>query len=152
VTFYTKDPTAQKKAMAELEQMDELVSSLDLHRTTITRQLQALEGEAPLPGLEAAHQQDGGNEQPQQRQWCGGDHLPTTTNPQGEHGEPLAKAKVLYSFQAQSEGEMSVFSGTIVTLLEPQPNGDWCASPVQTPPCSYLHFLFKKKTFLQQIC
>lgn len=42
VGFYAKDPVAQKKALAEVEQLDNTLSSLQAHRATITQQLMAL--------------------------------------------------------------------------------------------------------------
>jgi hypothetical protein len=120
---------AQKTATAELEQLDQALASLTIHQATIVQQLEALASEDVAPvqlndNAEHSEQYEANEEGAQEEE--------ATTIPAVAPNEQRAptKAKVLYTFQAQSEGEVSVFSGTIVNLAEPEPNGDWCAPPL----------------------
>lgn len=54
-----------------------------------------------------------------------GEQAAPITDPAPMEQQDGLKAKVLYTFQAQTEGEITVVAGSIVTLLEEQPNGDW---------------------------
>ncbi len=139
VTFYTKDQVAQKTAMAELEQLDQALASLAAHQATVAQQLLALDS-TDTTGY-AAQQQEEVVEQQQQQQQENEEAEQQEAVAQAAAKSPRAavpggqpaKAKVLYTFQAQSEGEINVFSGTIVNLAESAPNGDWCALPPVQP-------------------
>jgi hypothetical protein len=139
VTFYTKDQVAQKTAMAELEQLDQALASLAAHQATVAQQLLALDStdtagyaEQQQEEVEQQQQQQGDEEAEQQE--AGAQAAAKSPRAAVPGGQP-AKAKVLYTFQAQSEGEINVFSGTIVNLAEPAPNGDWCALHLFNAAC-----------------
>lgn len=116
--------------MAEVEQLDQALASLAAHRATVAQQLLALDSTDPTGYAEqqaqvqeeVLEQQEEGEEGEQQQAQAAA-KSPQAAAPSGQP----AKAKVLYTFQAQSEGEINVFSGTIVNLAESAPNGDWCA-------------------------
>jgi hypothetical protein len=123
---------AQKTATAELEQLDQALASLTIHQATIVQQLEALASEDVAP----VQLNDNGEHSAQyEANEEGAQEVATTISAvaQNEQRPPSTKAKVLYTFQAQSEGEVSVFSGTIINLAEPEPNGDWCASSPDSP-------------------
>lgn len=125
-SFYANDPVARQKALAEVKQLDEYISFLQAKRLTISSQLEALKG----GGATDEHHIPETEEQPAE---CVQDPLDVSTEAQDENlqksqegsGEEFVQAEVLYTFEAQTEGEISVAAGTTVTLLEEQPSGDW---------------------------
>jgi hypothetical protein len=132
VTFYAKDQAAQKTAMAELEQLDQALASLAAHQATVAQQLLALDSTntaayAEQQQEEVEQQQQQQEDEEGEQQEAGAQAAAKSPRAAAPGGQP-AKAKVLYTFQAQSEGEINVFSGTIVHLAESAPNGDWYAS------------------------
>lgn len=129
VTFYAKDQAAQKTAMAELEQLDQALASLAAHQATVAQQLLALDSTntaayAEQQQEEVEQQQQQQEDEEGEQQEAGAQAAAKSPRAAAPGGQP-AKAKVLYTFQAQSEGEINVFSGTIVHLAESAPNGDW---------------------------